>query len=300
MDWWEVSVTVTPDLAEAVSDVFLLYVPQGVAIDFGDGEPGTPATVRAYLLVDDEIEIYKHELEAALRKLSQARPRTQSHMRSIPAPVFRVIQDQDWTADWRAAVPVLHLGHQIVIRPSWRSYCAEEEEIVLEVDPGAAFGTGMHPTTQLCIEIVERWLQPDMRVLDLGTGTGILALAAAKLGAASVLAIDCDPNAVAIAQRNVEINDVARIVHPCQGSLSDVRGTYDVVLVNILASTVIQMLEAGLMSHIRHHGKCVASGILTEQAEAVSLAMKEHRMRVIELREREGWVALVGEMYGLA
>jgi ribosomal protein L11 methyltransferase len=214
--------------------------------------------------------------------------------------VFRVIQDQDWTADWREAIPVLHLGHQIVVRPSWRSYCAEDGEIILEMDPGAAFGTGMHPTTQLCMEIVERWLQPGMQVLDLGTGTGILALAAAKLGAASVLAIDCDPNAVAIARRNAKINDVAHIVDPRHGSLSNVHGTYDIVFVNILASTVIQMLEAGLTSHIRHQGKCVASGILTEQAEAVSLVMEAHRMRLIELREREGWVALVGEMYGLA
>ncbi len=296
MDWWEVSVTVPPELAEVVSDVFLLYAPQGVVIDFGDGEPGALATVRAYLLVDEKVETYRRELEAALRNLSQAQLHTRPGVVSISAPAFRVVRDQDWTADWRETIPVLHLGRQIVVRPSWRSYCSDDGEIVLEVDPGAAFGTGIHPTTQLCVEIVEQWLQPDMRVLDLGTGTGILALAAAKLGAASVLAVDYDPNAVAIARRNAEINKVAHIIHLCQGSLLDVQGTYDIVLVNILASTVVQMLEAGLTSHVRRHGKCVVSGILTEQAGAVSLAMEAHHIRVIELCERDGWVALVGEI----
>jgi ribosomal protein L11 methyltransferase len=284
-------VTVTPDLVEAVSDVFLLYVPQGVAIDCGDGEPGASATVRAYLLMDEMLEAHRHGLEATLRKLSQARP----HMRPIPPPEFRVIQDRDWTADWRETIPILHLGQRIVVKPSWQAYQSRAGEIVLEIDPGAAFGTGMHPTTQLCIEILERWLQPGMRVLDLGTGTGVLALVAAKLGAADVLALDCDPNAVVIARHNAEINDVAHRIHSYHGSLLEVQGVYDLVLVNILASTVMQMVETGLTNHMHPHGKCVASGILTEQAEAVSSVMEAFGMRVIERRTQEDWVALLAE-----
>jgi ribosomal protein L11 methyltransferase len=285
MDWWEISVTLSSDLAEAVSEIFLLYVPQGVVVDFGDRELGTSATVRAYLLVDEETASYKRELLTALRRFSQ--------VYSIPAPVVTVIQDQDWTADWRETIPILHLGQRIVIKPSWRSYRSVADEIVLEVDPGAAFGTGTHPTTQLCIEVLERRLKPDMRVLDLGTGTGILALVAAKLGAADVLALDCDPNAITVARRNAEINHVAHVVHAGLGSLPEVQGTYDIVLVNILASTIIQMLGSGLIDHICPQGICVASGILTEQSEAVSAAMNAQGMRVVALCEREGWATLV-------
>jgi len=288
MDWWEISVTLSPVLAEAVSEIFLLYVPQGVVVDLGDREPGTPATVRAYLLVDEGTLTDKRELLASLRRFSQAY--------LTPAPVVTVIQDQDWTADWRETIPVLHLGQRIAIKPSWRSYRSAADEIMLEVDPGAAFGTGMHPTTQLCVEVLERRLKPDMRVLDLGTGTGILALVAAKLGAADVLALDCDPNAVTVARRNAEVNDVAHIVRAYLGSLPEVQGTYDIVLVNIFASTIIQMLEFGLINHIRPHGICVASGILTEQTKAVSSAMNAQGMRLVALCEREGWAALVAEM----
>ena len=155
-----------------------------------------------------------------------------------------------------------------------------------------AFGTGLHPTTQLCVEFLEDVMQPEQRVLDLGSGTGILSLVAAKLSASEVVAVDTDINAVAVTRRNAGVNEVAHQVRPVHGSLADVSGTYDLVLANILAPIIIQMAETGLASRMRPGGLLVASGILEEQADAVRGALEKVGLRVTEQRQKGDWVAL--------
>ena len=142
-------------------------------------------SVKAYLVADADLETRRHKVEEAIWHLHHIWP-------VIPEPTFRSIADQDWTAGWKESIPVMHLGARVVIKPSWRDYDPQPEEIVLEMDPGLAFGTGLHPTTQLCVAALEDFAQPGMHVLDLGTGTGILALVAAKLDVADVLAVDTE------------------------------------------------------------------------------------------------------------
>ncbi len=285
MEWIEVSVEVDGEAAEAVSEVLNRYSPQGTAIDLGEDGNSAVVTVRTDLIVDDDIEERRHKVEEALWHLSQIWP--------IPAPSYKTIADQDWTAGWKERIPVIHLGQRIVIRPSWREYTAAAGEIVLQMDPGMAFGTGLHPTTQLCIEALETSVQPGMRVLDMGTGTGILAMAAAKLADVEVLAVDNDPNAVVVARRNARLNDVAHAIRLLHGSLADVSGTYDMILANILAPVIIAMAESGLATRLRVGGQLIASGILEEQAAEVSQALAHNGLEVRAQVQKGDWVALL-------
>lgn len=286
MDWLEISVVVDPEAAEAVAEVLSRYAPQGVAIDLGDEiRADAPVTVRAYLAADDDLPERQHQVEVALWHLGQLWP--------IPAPNFTPITDRDWTEGWKESIPVLHLSRRIVIKPTWREYTPEPEECVLEMDPGQAFGTGLHPTTRLCMETLEDLLTPGMRVLDLGTGTGILALAAARLGAAEVLAVDNDANAVAVARRNARANAVAQTIRLVHGSLAEVSGAYDLVLANILAPVIIAMCEGGLAARVKRGGALIVSGVLVEQADEVTVAIENAGLHVTDRRQKDDWVALV-------
>lgn len=287
MEWLEVSITVGQEAAEAVAEVLTRYAPQGVAIDLGEEAPSaaTLVTVKAYLAVDEDIETRRRSVEEALWHLRYIWP-------VIPEPVFTPITDQDWTAGWKESIPVLHLGQHIVIKPSWRDYVPQPGEIVLEMDPGMAFGTGLHPTTQLCVQAVEALTTPQMRVLDLGAGTGILALAAAKVGAAEVVAVDTDSNAVTAARRNARTNDAAHLIRVIHGSLEAVNDDYDLVLANILAPVIVEMARAGLAARVRPGGTLVVSGVLVEQAAEVKTALEAVGLHVTEQQQSGDWVAL--------
>jgi ribosomal protein L11 methyltransferase len=287
-EWLEVSVTVVPEAAEAVAEVFSRYAPQGVAIDVGTGDETAvqQVTVKAYLAVDDGIAEQRQKVEEALWHLHHIWP-------VIPDPIFTPILDQDWTAGWKESIPVLRLGRRVIVKPSWREYAVQPGELLLEMDPGLAFGTGLHPTTQLCVEALEDLVQPGMRVLDLGTGTGILALVAAKLGAVDILAVDNDVNAVAVARRNARANAAAHQIRALHGSLSEVGEPYDLVVANILAHVIVAMAASGLDTRIRRGGVLVVSGILEEQADEVATALTAQGLSVVERRQRDSWVALV-------
>lgn len=295
MEWLEVSVQVVQEAAEAVAEVLSRYAPQGVAIDLGEGEQTSESlvTVKAYLVVDEEIENRRHGVEEALWHLRYIWP-------VIPEPVFTSIDDQDWTAGWKETIPVLHLGKHVVIKPSWRDYAPQPDDVVLELDPGMAFGTGLHPTTQLCVQAVEALTTPQMRVLDLGTGTGILGLVAAKVGAAEVVAVDTDINAVTIVRRNARVNDVAHLIRVVHGSLDAVSGAYDLVLANILAPVILEMAQSGLATRVRPGGMLVVSGILVEQAPEVTAALEAVGLLVAEQQQSGDWMALVARRaYGV-
>ncbi len=286
MDWLEVSVETDREMAEAVSEVLSRYAPQGVALDLGDDPQSNRVIVRAYLADDGALESRKRQIEEALWHLGQIRP--------LPAPTFRLIADRDWTAGWKESIPILHIGQRIVIKPSWREYTPQAGEVVLELDPGLAFGTGLHPTTRLCLEALEREVADGMRILDLGSGTGILALAAAKLAQVEVLAVDNDQNAVVATRRNARRNGVSARVRPLHGSLADVSGTYDLILANLLAPILIRMAQdRGLATRLKPQGMLIASGVLVEQGDEVAAAFEANGLEVVERRREEDWLALI-------
>ena len=172
MKWLEISVRVDAEVAEAVADVLSRYAPGGVALELSDaGNVVTkePVTARAYLPVGPDTTRVREQIEEALWHLSQISP--------IPAPTFSTVAEAEWADAWKEHFHPLRVGEHIVIKPTWRDYPAQSDDIIIELDPGMAFGTGLHPTTQMCLVALEDAVRPGMRVLDLGTGSGCLLLA---------------------------------------------------------------------------------------------------------------------------
>jgi ribosomal protein L11 methyltransferase len=286
MEWLEVGVTVDNEAAEAVAEVLSRYAYHGVVIE-ATPEHADRVVVRAYLPADDQLQVNKHRVEEALWHLGQIWP--------IPEPTFRPVAEADWAEAWKEQLRVLHIGQHIVVRPSWLDYTPTSEDIVINLDPGMAFGTGLHPTTQLCLEALEELIKPGAKVLDLGTGSGILAIAAAKLGAGSVMAVDKDAVAIKTARENVIANSVQEIVNAVKGSLADVSGHYDVVVVNILARVIVEMLDEGLETRVQPGGKIVFAGIIVEQEARVIEALGQKEFVLSGRQERGDWVCLVAE-----
>ena len=276
-------------MAEAVSELFNRYYGAVLSTDFDEALGNAPVvTVRTYLPMDAEGVRTKQRIEEALWHLSQIYP--------LPPPQFRELAEEDWANAWKKYYHVLRVGQRIVIKPLWQEYRPEPDEIVVVLDPGMAFGTGLHPTTRMCLQALEEHLKPGARVLDLGTGSGILAIAAAKLGASSVLALDKDLLAVRAAQANVKSNEVQNIINVELGSLDKAAGKFDLALVNILARVIIELVNQGLVDRIGPSGLMILAGFIEEQEAEVAAALREHGVAIVERRQEKDWVALVGRL----
>ncbi|HEY72520.1 MAG: 50S ribosomal protein L11 methyltransferase [Chloroflexi bacterium] len=293
MEWLEVSVTVKNETAEAVAEVLSRYASRGVVIEAGpDGWNTGPVIVRAYLPADDQLRANKRRVQESLWHLGQIQP--------IPAPAFRPIAEADWAEAWKKQLKVLHIGQRTVIRPSWLDYTSAPGEIVIQLDPGMAFGTGLHPTTQMCLVALEELIRPEAQVLDLGTGSGILAISAAKLGAGCVLAVDNDPVAVKTARGNVKTNKVSETISVTSGSLADAPESYDLVVVNILAKVIVEMTQQGLAERVQPGGTLIAAGIIADQKPEVVAALQRKGLTLVKQHQMEDWVCLVTKRHHLS
>lgn len=283
--WLEVSVRASNEAAEAVAEVLARFAQNGVCLETtADDTSANPVTVRGYLPADEQLAHRRRQVEEALWHLSQILP--------IPEPTFRTVHEADWAGEWKKHLKVLRIGRRIVIRPSWLPHHPAAGDVVIELDPGMAFGTGLHPTTQMCLQALEEHVRPHTRVLDLGTGSGILAIAAAKLGSASVLALDTDSLAVTVARQNVRRNGVVGQAHVSLGSLAQAEGTFDLVLVNILARVIVEMARRHLADRLASGGLLVAAGLTEEQEPEVTQALRQAGLCVVARRQMEDWVAL--------
>jgi ribosomal protein L11 methyltransferase len=297
MDWIEVALSVDGESAEAVAELLQRYGHQGVAIEqegippeeWDDGEalPAQMLTIRAYLPADERAEDAKLRLEAALGHMSLMYP--------MPQPAYSIVKEEDWAEAWKAHYHPIRIGRRLFIRPLWIDVETAPDDVVISLDPGMAFGTGTHPTTQLCLEALEDAVQPGVQVLDLGTGSGILAIGAAKLGAAHILALDIDPIAVKVTQENIEQNGVADKITAQQGSLENVITSarrFDLVVVNILARIIIMMCDQHLGDTVRPGGKALFSGIILEQADDVETALRKTGLEPTARRQEGDWVLI--------
>src|SRR5947199_1291487 len=270
MRWLELTVQTHPEAVESVSELLSRYAPGGVAIEepielLDEGQEyrvlaGQPVQVHAYLPVDGkEGEAHQRIAEGLWHFASLG-----SHF--VGELQTRIVNEEDWANAWKEFFHVTHIGQRLVIRPSWRDYTPKDNEVVLELDPGMAFGTGLHPTTRLCLEQIEQRMRPGMRVIDVGTGSGVLALAAAKLGAASVYCIDNSSVAVESAAANAAMNDLSDKITVVLGTLDEAEaarmaGQCDMVLVNILAH-IIGGMAPQLAQVVAPGGLLIASGII--------------------------------------
>jgi ribosomal protein L11 methyltransferase len=295
-EWLELAIETTPELAEAISDALYPLVEGGVSLeqinrsedisaDRWEDEAATgPVIVRGYLPVDAELEQRRSKVEEALFYLNMVRP--------VPQPTYKTVRQSDWSEAWKANYKPLRIGTRLVIRPSWfapDSVETKPDDIVLALDPGMAFGTGLHPTTQLCAMALEREVTPGIDVFDVGTGSGILAIYAIKLGAREALAVDTDPESVRVTHENIGLNGVAGDVAVGQGSFDYTERCFDVLVANILAGVIIKLLEGGMAARGR---RFIFSGILDTQAEMVKAAAANAGLRFAGQTQIADWVGL--------
>lgn len=291
----ELSVHADAEAAEAVAAAFNEYAYGGAVIEqVVTPEPGEsldsarPFTVRAFLLMDDSLDEKRRALEEAVWRLGLLRP--------MGELVARELKEEDYAHTWKKFYSVLRVGAHTVIKPSWLEYSPQPNDLVIELDPGMAFGTGLHPTTRLCLAALEKYIKPGARMLDVGTGSGILAIAAAKAGAAFVDARDIDPIAVETAQKNVALNGVQEKASVSRASLTlqpDLP-RFDVITANIFADTIAELAPA-LEQHLAPDGVLIASGILVERASLVVDALRAVGMSLREQAQEDDWLVMVGE-----
>jgi ribosomal protein L11 methyltransferase len=301
MQWLELSVKAHREAVEAVSELLSRYTTDGVVIEepielIDEGQEyrvltAQPVSVRAYLPLDGSEEEKRQQIEQGLWHLSSIGSHFLSELQT------RQVNDEDWANAWKEHFYVTHIGQRIVIRPSWREYTARPEEIVLTLDPGMAFGTGLHPTTRLCLEQLERYVKPGMRVLDVGSGSGILSLAAAKLGAQSVYAIDNSSVAIQSTQANAALNQESKRIQTKLGVLDEATAAgmadqYDIVVANIIAH-IIGGMAPQLAQVLAPHGLLIASGIIEARLHDALDPLRAAGLELIEQSMIDDWMVLM-------
>ena len=307
MRWARISVVTTHEGADLIANILMELGAAGTEIDdpllvneyidaglwdYTDlprAEDTETVTVRAYLPEDAHLEsslLALAERIAALRYAGAALGAgTISHS---------FVADEDWAETWKAYIHTEKIGERIVVRPTWEEYTPSADEIVIELDPGAAFGTGAHATTAMCLRWLEHLVSPGMRVYDVGCGSGILAVAAAKLGAGEVIAMDYDPVAVSVAEENIRQNNVHNVVACESDLLSACEGAApaELITANIIADVIIRLF-AQLDRHLAPGGTLLASGIIDDRIADVEHAAAEHGFTVLDMTCEKEWAAMI-------
>lgn len=299
MNWLEVSLVVNGELAEAVADVMARFAYSGVMMEQGvrytdeedAGTPTGPITVRAYLEMNDRIEETRQKLEESLYYLGMIQP--------LPAPTYKEVADQNWMEAWKQHYKPILIGERLVIVPAWME-SPDPGRIAIRIDPGMAFGTGTHPTTQLCLELMEKEfaVTPPSTVIDVGCGSGILSIAAIKLGAEQVLGVDVDAGSVKNSGENAQANGIGEELILGVGSVDEIRaGQFafrkaPLVVANILAPVIVRLFDMGLDDLIAGQGAIILSGILQEQEERVIKAGQAKGLKLDNRCQLADWVAL--------
>jgi ribosomal protein L11 methyltransferase len=297
--WIEVKIECDGELAEALAEVLGRFVSHGVVMEAQtrfnpktqENEPTGKLGVSGYLAVNKELESKRQKLEEALWHLSQIAP--------VPEPEYRPIKDENWMDAWKAHYRPIPIGQNTLILPAWVQPERGEKRTVIRINPAMAFGTGAHPTTQLCLELLEKYIQPGINAIDVGCGSGILSIAALKLGAAHLLAVDMDRQSVAATLENAGINEITPgLLETGQGSVKEILAggfaiqSAPLVMVNILASVIIELFGEGLSELVQENGILLLSGILEPQEKEVRQLAQENKFMLLDRLTNADWVSL--------
>jgi ribosomal protein L11 methyltransferase len=296
MNWLEVSLFVDGEMAEAVAEVLARFAPNGVIIEStaiepdleGEGRPVGPLRVCAYLPADETVQAARREIEESLWHLGCIQP--------LPPPKFNPIQELNWADTWKKNYHPIPVGKRLIIVPAWLE-TPDKTRIPIRIDPGMAFGTGTHPSTQLCLALLDDLTPPVGDIFDIGCGSGILSVAALKLGARRAFGVDIEADAVACAYENAKANGVEDQVEFSLGSLDVIKsGIFDIrqaplVVANILAHILHCLLDEGLGELIAPGGTLILSGILEEQVPDMLAKIEKIGFHVATHRQIDDWVA---------
>jgi ribosomal protein L11 methyltransferase len=284
--WAEITIEASGEAAQEIAGALLTDVASC------HGFSATESRVSGYLPVDERLENTLLSLRSALRALPDQAGLDAATVQPIsPEVSVRFVAEADWANAWKQYFKPQTIGEHIVVKPTWEAWDARPGDVVIEIDPGMAFGTGLHPTTRLCLRALETDVTPGARVADVGTGSGILAVAAAKLGASRVEATDIDPLAVRIARQNVVLNGAENVVSVAEASVPP-PGTFDLVVANILADVIIEMSSA-LKNALVPAGRLIASGIIVERSDDVATHLTEAGFAVEAIAREDEWAAVL-------
>ena len=286
------------DLAtDLISDIFYDFGLQGVVVedpaldpeeDWAEDAIGRPAdnAVTAYLPEDSRLENRCRALEKKLSRLK-------ADSGIISRISYKQRDDEDWAHAWKAYFWPRKIGRRLVVKPTWREYTPETGDLVIELDPGMAFGTGTHPTTALCAAMIEKYLKKGDRFLDVGTGSGILMIAAARLGADRICGIDKDETAIKVAEANLKQNSIAsgRFQLKTANLVDETRQTYDMIAANIFTHVILDLL-VDIRRVLNPGGIFICSGIIEKNRHQVIGALGEMEFEILDTAVQEDWVAI--------
>ena len=302
MNWTEITVSIPNEFTESAAAIANMTVPYGIYIeDYSDLE--TSAWEIAHIdLIDEDlinkdrensvIHIYISECDNAAEALEFLKERLTAEKIPFEAGSFGV-DDTDWNENWKKYFHTIEIGEKLAVVPSWENYENRQNRTVLSIDPGAAFGTGTHATTSLCLELLQDFVKNDTKMLDIGCGSGILALASVLLGAEKAFGVDIDAQSVKTAKENAVINKIDNKVSFEVGDLTEVvSGKYDVICANIVADVTIRLLPDA-KNFMTDGGVLVVSGIIDIRKDDVLKAVEENGFRVSRERYRDNWCAFV-------
>lgn len=288
MKWAETNVRAPKSERELVASVLEDVGAAGVVFD-DETEDEAHVSVTAYLADDEDLAGRLADLDTRLAGLAEVdgfAPR--DYLVTV-----RHVQDSDWENNWKEYFHTQRVGEKIVIQPSWESYEPKAGDIVLKLDPESAFGTGTHPTTAMCLRALEKMVQPGATVFDVGTGSGVLAIAAAKLGAGRVVACDYAKNAAEVAAKNVAESGVADTVETgVSDLLAGFSGQADLIVANIIADIIIRLFD-DVKRYLAAGGRLLVSGIIDERLADVKAAAAAKGLTILATYKDSGWVALV-------
>lgn len=302
MNWTEVCIKVSSEDIEKASGIANMSVPYGIYIeDYSDlieqsWEIAHVDLIEQELLERDRsyavIHVYISEEDNATERVEYLKELLTASAISFEI-VCEEVNDSSWADGWKKYFKCTEIGNKLVIRPSWEDYDNKENRKVLSIDPGAAFGTGTHATTSLCLEILDRVISENDTVLDIGCGSGILAIAAALLGAKSAVGVDIDAQSVKVAKENAQRNDIEDKVDFMVGDLAEkVSGKYTVVCANIVADIIIKLLE-NVADYMEKDAILITSGIIDIRKDDVVKGFEKFGFEIVEERNKDNWYAFV-------
>ena len=289
MKWIELSVVADGELIDPLVQIFDRYSKNGVVLENvkeNSGHLNNATKVRTYLNTETNYEIIFNQIDIGVRLLS--------HVGVVSRLSKRVVDEKEWHESWKKHFSILEIGKTLAIVPSWLNSKEVDRKVIIELDPGMAFGTGHHPTTRMCLEMLEILVKPEDAILDLGCGSGILSIASAKMGSEKVIGIDNDETAVKVAMENIEINGISKSVSILTGSIPNKdmsKYSNDIIVTNI-SSKIILDLSIEITEHLKPGGHLIVSGFLDINESEIINKFKELNLSVLSRLSTADWVAL--------